>query len=152
MTLNASSRILKWILAWIGSQCKSYKAGVIWKYFPMPLTSLAAAFWTRCNFEILTITLSGYRARHSPSPCHTVTSSHCCLAPWDKNQCCSFFFCGSPPSLFRSATTSSSLWSPRQCCLGMFIWIHSENVADELPAPPDDLLTDGFESPHLIFS
>ena len=25
----------------------------------------------------------------------------------------------------------------------MFAWIPSENVADELPAPPEDLLTDG---------
>ena len=25
----------------------------------------------------------------------------------------------------------------------MFAWIHSEDVADELPSPPEDLLTDG---------
>ena len=46
------------------------------------------------------MTLSVYRARHSPPPRHTVTSSHCCLVPWAKTQCCSIFFCGPPPSSF----------------------------------------------------
>ena len=35
---------------------------------------------------ILIITLSGYKARHSPSPCHTVTSNHCCLASLDQTK------------------------------------------------------------------
>ena len=37
----------------------------------------------------------------------------------------------------------------------MFAWIHSEYVADELPAPPEDMLTDGADvspvSPRFFF-
>ena len=33
----------------------------------------------------------------------------------------------------------------------MLIWIHSENVADKLPAPPEDLLTDGTDVSSLSY-
>ena len=107
--------------------------------------------WDRQDENIARpIPVSGYRARQSPSLCHTVTSSYCCLAPWVKTQCCSFFICSSRPSLFRCATTFSSLWGPRYCCLGMFIWFRSENVADELSAPTEDLLTHGIDVSPLV--
>jgi len=36
-----------------GRQCSSYKAGVTWSCGLRPQTSLAAAFWTRCNGAVV---------------------------------------------------------------------------------------------------
>ena len=89
-----------------------------------------------CDFNsILTITLSGYRARHSPSPCHMVTSSHCCLAPLDK-----------PNAVLSAILRQVSFGLPR---LLLPSGAHVNAVlrclfgSDEIPAPPEDLLTDG---------
>ena len=85
--------------------------GISWiwldKVFYQTLESFPTLFKNRyCpiidhHHHHLTITLSGYKARYrySPSPCHTVTSSHCCLTPWSKTQCCSFIFCSSPDNV-----------------------------------------------------
>ena len=34
-----------------GSQCKDFSVADIWSYLPIPHSSLAAAFWTRCSLS-----------------------------------------------------------------------------------------------------
>ena len=48
---------------------------------------------------------------------------------------CPFFLCGSMSGLSRSTTSSLSLRSPGYCCHGMLISIHSDDAANEPPAP-----------------
>ena len=51
--LNYENRIiLNLMRASIGSQCNSYQIGVMCECFPTFISSLAAAFCTRCNLAI----------------------------------------------------------------------------------------------------
>ena len=81
----------------------------------------------------LTINLSGYWARHSLR--HVTRSRAATVASLHEINPKAVL--SSAPSLFHSATTYYFFWRPGLCCLtlGMFVWIHSEDVADELPVP-----------------
>lgn len=80
---------------------------------------------------------------NSSSPCHAIKCNHCCPAPRRKTRGCPIFLCGSTPGLPRSTTSSLSLRSSSYCCRGMLAGIHSEDAANEPPAPLVYLYTDG---------
>lgn len=93
------------------------------------------------------MTLSGYRAKHSPS-CAMSHGHEQLQLPrsMSQNQMLSFLFLR---FLAKSLSVCHDFFFPLgptlMLSLEMFVWILSEKVTDELPRRPEDLLTDGID-------